>query len=170
MVFISQNTIHSTFSFLVNAIFLASSIQHFSLTVSSRVLSRFMMCLLVSCQDFGSWTHAIQTCIIYQGLQIRKVARYIVTSGQGSYHGTSSFKKKTRMHSSRMRTGRSLTICWKLLSGGGGVCSRGGLFPGEYIPACTEADTPPPVDRQTPVKILPWPNFVAAGKKSSNAS
>ena len=23
----------------------------------------------------------------------------------------------------------------------------------------------PPVDRQTPVKILPWPNFVAAGNK-----
>ena len=24
--------------------------------------------------------------------------------------------------------------------------------------------TPPPVDRHTLVKILPWPNFVAAGK------
>ena len=23
---------------------------------------------------------------------------------------------------------------------------------------------PPPVDRQTPVNLLPWPNFVAAGK------
>ena len=56
----------------------------------------------------------------------------------------------------------------------GGVWSRGGLLlggsgprgvsgPGGYIPACTEVD-PPPVDRQTPVKILPWPNFVAAGK------
>ena len=67
VMFISQKTIHSIFSFLVNAIFLASSIQHFSLTVSSRVLSRFMMCLLVSCQDFGSWTHAIQTCITDQG-------------------------------------------------------------------------------------------------------
>ena len=38
----------------------------------------------------------------------------------------------------------------------GGVCSWGGM------PACTEADTPP-VDRHTLVKILPWPNFVAAG-------
>ena len=60
---------------------------------------------------------------------------------------------------------------------GGDVCSRGGawswgggLLPGGVllwgvgIPACTEADTPPPVDRHTPVKILPWPNFVAAGK------
>ena len=59
----------------------------------------------------------------------------------------------------------------------GGVCSRGvsaqgvsapgesapggcllqGVSPprGVYIPACTEADTPP-VDRHTPVKILPW--------------
>ena len=45
---------------------------------------------------------------------------------------------------------------------GGGVCLLGG------IPACTEADTPPPppVDRHTLVKILPWPNFVAAGNKT----
>ena len=44
--------------------------------------------------------------------------------------------------------------------GGGGVPDRGE----GGIPACTEADTPPPpVDRQTLVKILPWPNFVAAG-------
>ena len=33
---------------------------------------------------------------------------------------------KTRMHSSRMRTGRSLTVCWSLLSGGGGVSAPGG--------------------------------------------
>ena len=41
---------------------------------------------------------------------------------------------RTRMHSSRMGTGRSLTVCWSLLPGGvcsggcltwGGVCSRG---------------------------------------------
>ena len=71
----------------------------------------------------------------------------------------------TRMHSSRMRTGRSLTVCWSLLPGGvsapGGVCSggsapggvsaprrggvcSGGSAPGGYIPAYTEADTPPP--------------------------
>ena len=44
---------------------------------------------------------------------------------------------------------------------GGCVSAPGGMG----IPACTEADTPPPpVDRQTLVKILPWPNFVAAGK------
>ena len=29
------------------------------------------------------------------------------------------------MHSSRMRTGRSLTVCCSLLPGGGGFCSRG---------------------------------------------
>ena len=95
-----------------------------------------------------------------------------------------------------MHTGRSLTVCWSLLPGEGGwsapgggvstpggvglklggsgpgvVCSQGGVYSqggmllGGYIPACTEADTPP-VDRQTPVKILPWPNFVAAGKQT----
>ena len=58
-------------------------------------------------------------------------------------------------------------------SGPGGVWSSGGLVwgvsarGGGYIPACTEAD-PPPVDRQMPVKILPWPNFVAAGKDKIN--
>ena len=52
-------------------------------------------------------------------------------------------RKKTRMHSSRMRTDRSLTLCWHLLLGGGcsggvclvlegcllrgGVCSQGGV-------------------------------------------
>ena len=52
-------------------------------------------------------------------------------------------------------------VCsWGVVPGPGGVCSRGGVG----IPACTEADTPPPVDRHTPVKILPWPNFVAASK------
>ena len=49
--------------------------------------------------------------------------------------------------------------------GGVGVWSGGRVSgPGGYIPACTEADPLLPVDRQTPVKILPWPNFVAAGK------
>ena len=54
--------------------------------------------------------------------------------------------------------------------------SRGGLLPGGVsapggggIPACTEAD-PPPVwtESQTPVKTLPWPNFVAAGNNMRN--
>ena len=40
--------------------------------------------------------------------------------------------QRTRMHSSRMRTGRSLTVCWSLLPGGGGGSARGGgcLLPG----------------------------------------
>ena len=42
---------------------------------------------------------------------------------------------QTRMHSSRMRTGRSLTVCWSVLAGGGvwswggGHCSGGGGSP-----------------------------------------
>ena len=51
----------------------------------------------------------------------------------------------TRMHSSRMRTGRSLTVCRggvpAARGGARGVCRGGG------IPACTEAD--PPVNRIT---------------------
>ena len=45
------------------------------------------------------------------------------------------------MHSSRMRTGRSLAVCR------GGLSALGGG--GGGIPACTEADPPPPVDRIT---------------------
>ena len=48
-----------------------------------------------------------------------------------------------------------------------GVCLVWGVVSaprGVGIPVCTKADTPrPPVNRQTPVKILPWPNFVVAG-------
>ena len=52
---------------------------------------------------------------------------------------------------------------------GGCAWSRGGAWSGGGIPACTEADTlpPPPCGQNswhTLVKILPWPNFVAAGK------
>ena len=67
---------------------------------------------------------------------------------------------KTRMHSSRMRTGRSLTVCrggeclQRGVSAIEGVCSwgvsaprgvsalGGGLLRGGGIPACTEADPP----------------------------
>ena len=87
------------------------------------------------------------------------------------------------MHFSRMRTGRSLTVCWSLLPGGGllrggvsapmgeGCLLRGCLLPGGQgmLGGCISQHAlrqtlPPPVDRHTLVKILPWPNFVAAGK------
>ena len=66
-------------------------------------------------------------------------------------------------------------LLWGVYSGGvslllggvwsSGVCSCGvSDLGGVGIPACTEAD-PPLVDKsQMPVKTLPWPNFVAAGK------
>ena len=54
------------------------------------------------------------------------------------------------MHSSRMRTGRSLTVCQGLLPGGGGgegstPGGKGarGARGGGGIPACPEADPPP---------------------------
>ena len=62
-----------------------------------------------------------------------------------------------RMHSSRMRTARLLTVS----------CSAGGCRPLDADPpdtdppghvtcdACWEVNTPPPVDRQTPVRTLP---------------
>ena len=93
----------------------------------------------------------------------------------------------TRMHSSRMRTGRSLTVCCSLLPGGsaprrGGLSAGGGcLLPGGAwsggcllggwclvwrggYPSMHWGRHPSsPVDRHTLVKTLPWPNFVAAG-------
>ena len=109
---------------------------------------------------------------------------------------TNPLTSYTRMRSSRMRTGRSLTVCWSLLPGGvsatggsgprGGVCYRGGLVPGVSAPggglvpggwsrggllgggiSQHALRQTRPVDRQTPVKILPWPNFVAAGNNGS---
>ena len=75
-------------------------------------------------------------------------------------------RTKTRMHSSRMRTGHSLTVCWRLLPRGwvwsGGVPGRGSGPRGVVSQHALRQN--PPVDRQTPVKTLPWPNFVAAGK------
>ena len=94
----------------------------------------------------------------------------------------------TRMHSSRMRTGRSYTVCWSLLPGGGvcsggvcsqgggclllggGVCSWGGCLVGGSAPGgCLLGglvsqhalrQTPPPwTEWQTGVKILHWPQL-----------
>ena len=41
---------------------------------------------------------------------------------------------------------------------------RGGVCSGGVVSQHALRQTSPPVDRQTPVKTLPWPNFVAAGK------
>ena len=112
--------------------------------------------------------------------------------------GTTTENCQTRMHSRRMRTSRSWSVCWGLLPGGGvcsggslvggGVCSWGEVWYGGVSgPGGVSApggrsgmggswsqggisqhalrQTPPPVDRHTPVKILSWPNFVAAGNK-----
>ena len=59
--------------------------------------------------------------------------------------------------------------CWGgLVPGGSGP--RGGLVPGGLVPGRVYPSMhwgrPPPVDRHTPVKILPWPNFVAAGNNA----
>ena len=47
-------------------------------------------------------------------------------------------------------------------SGGGSAWSVGGCISQH---ALRQTPLPPTVDRQMPVKILPWPNFVAAGNK-----
>ena len=118
--------------------------------------------------------------------------------------------QNTRMHSSRMRTGRSLTVSRSLLPGGGSspggvwsggwgvwsgrcllwgvsgpwtgsapggsapgrvVSALGGLVRGVVVVVSQHAlrQTPPLLtESQTPVKTLPWPIFVAAGKYSIN--
>ena len=45
------------------------------------------------------------------------------------HHMGPAIISETRMHSSRMRTGCSLTVCHSLLPGGG-ICSRGGVCSG----------------------------------------
>ena len=78
-----------------------------------------------------------------------------------------------------MRTDRSWTVCCSLLPGGvsasRGVPGRGGLLPGgsasrggwclvgEWVSQHALRQTPLPPCGHTLVKILPWPNFVAAG-------
>ena len=84
----------------------------------------------------------------------------------------------TRMHSSRMRTGRSLTVCCSLLPGGGGgecllrgegVCSGGCAWSGGVLPARGGSPCPetPPVNRITHTckNITLGHNFIAAGNK-----
>ena len=75
--------------------------------------------------------------------------------------------KKTRKHSTRMRTAcLLLTVEWEGVQAGvsggvqGRVCASSGCVHGGVHSLGPEADTPPdpeapPVDRQMPVKILP---------------
>ena len=51
---------------------------------------------------------------------------------------------------------------WREGGRGMGVLGRGGGWVSQHALRQTPL---PPVDRHTPMKILPWPNFVAAGKK-----
>ena len=75
-----------------------------------------------------------------------------------------------------MCTAHSLTVSPSMLCARGGVPGPGvsggvGVCPGVYLvwgvsARYTSRDQtryPPRVDRQTPVNLLPWPNFVAAG-------
>ena len=74
------------------------------------------------------------------------------------------------MHSSRMRTGHSLTISLGGVSAPGWVSAPGGLprrslcSRGRGVSQHALRQTPPALtESQTSVKTLPWPNFVAAG-------
>ena len=90
----------------------------------------------------------------------------IITGKKGDTHLVLTLR--TRMHSSRMCTARSSS------RPGGGV-GVGGLHqahppgadpPEQTPPRSRHPPTPPPLtESQTPVKILPCPNFVAGGKK-----
>ena len=51
---------------------------------------------------------------------------------------------------------------------GGGCLLRGVSAPGGLSQHALRQTPLPPVDRHTPVKILPWPNFVAAGNDIIN--
>ena len=55
---------------------------------------------------------------------------------------------KKRLHSSRMRTGRSLTVC-RGVACSWGVCSQGGLLLGGVVSQHALRQTTPPVNRMT---------------------
>ena len=96
------------------------------------------------------------------------------------------FQNLTKMHSSRMRTVRSSgrlsgeggvcswgvsTLCVCSQGGvsqgvllGGSVCSRGGDCSGGGIPACTEADTPPPCGQTHACKNITFATWLRTVK------
>ena len=62
--------------------------------------------------------------------------KYLLSSFPKEKHRLSYSHLWTRMHSSRMRTGRSLTVCCSLLPGDGVSACRGGFsLPGGGLPA-----------------------------------
>ena len=109
------------------------------------------------------WIHSM-TQICYQSMCV-ELLQHIFGKSANFFLQKETNGIITRMHFSRMRTGRSLTVCWSLLPGGGGVSAPGGcLFLGGGIPACTEAHPPPDRITDTSKNNLGH-NFVAAGNK-----
>ena len=107
----------------------------------------------------GGLCHTLDDLILKNTKSKKEKADYFRQEDRCELNAQIQAYHVTRMHSSRMRTGRSLTVCRSLLPGGGcllgGVCSGGCLLLGEGvsalgggIPPCTEADTPP-VNRMT---------------------
>ena len=60
-------------------------------------------------------------------------------------------------------------ICSQGVCAPGGVCSQGGLLQGVSQHVLRQTPPPPWTESQTPVKTLPWPNFVAAGKYTNSS-
>ena len=56
-------------------------------------------------------------------------------------------------------------VCSRGVSALGGVCSGGVSAPGGISQDALRQRPPLWTESQTPVKTLPWPNFVAAGNK-----
>ena len=145
--------------------------------VARHILSSILLLILAWIYfSFDQLLNFTSVCLVIGRLEVRvKVTGLFLsqTTSTRFWHSTvHSFtfwliffteeKTRTRMHSSRMRTGRSLTVCRSLLPGGGGrgcVCSGGDLLQGVSasggcllqggvcsqgggIPVYTEADPP----------------------------
>ena len=116
------------------------------------------------------WLHPIQRrtpffCDKMSNIWIINSRQSKLTCGKWS-HGY-NVHSSIRLHSSRIHTARLLTVSPSMHCAGGllrGGCLRSGgclLLGGGGIPACTEAEHPPPVDRilDTLLKILPCPKL-----------
>ena len=89
---------------------------------------------------------------------------YVLYSGRpdGGFVNSAVISFTTRMHSSRMRTGRSLTLCCSLLPGegglpvpGGGVLPAGGVCLVRGIPPC-QGGLPGPGGSARSRGVPPW--------------